>query len=71
MPGESSNSILSLILIQLRVLVTPGLLPVTTTFLFTSLFIRVDFPTFGIPTINTLHFLIFWPLANLFSSSAF
>ena len=50
---------LSLILIQLNVLVTPGLLPVVATFLFTSLFIKVDLPTLGIPTINTLPFLIF------------
>ena len=44
--------------------VTPGLLAVLATFFFISLFINVDFPTFGTPITIDLIALGFIPLAT-------
>ena len=50
-PGVSNNSISSDKRIHCLPLVTPGLLPVTTTFFPNKVLIKVLFPTLGMPTI--------------------
>ena len=66
-PGVSKSKIFSLVLSQTRFLVTPGILPTLATFLPASLFINVDFPTFGTPTTKALISFSFKPLLTLFS----
>ena len=61
-PGVSNNSILSLILIHCFCFVTPGLFPTPAVVLFEILFIKDDFPTFGIPSTIALIFLPILPL---------
>ena len=62
---------LLLIFIHCFFLVTPGLLPTSKEFLLANLFIKDDFPTFGIPSIIILIFLPVLPFSSLLSNSSF
>ena len=68
-PGVSNSCNALPTLIHCCCLVTPGLLPVCVILRFASLFINVDLPTFGIPTIIALLALGLSPFA--FSRSNF
>src|SRR5574344_2061171 len=70
-PGVSNNKRSLSVFIHWLLLVTPGLFPTLVPFLFDKLFIKVDFPTLGMPTTIILIVLLSIFFSALLSNKSF